>query len=81
MTRGVEGGSWDRIEETWTIPRYKIYQDALLKDPPVDFLIARFLGYKPPAHLVRDDTGSDTEKMDPIWMMQQLRANGGRMFG
>lgn len=46
MARGC--GTWDDILENWTLPRYYAMQDYWQEvAPPLDVLIAGFMGWKP----------------------------------
>jgi hypothetical protein len=43
-----EKGRWEDWEHDLTVPRLTAIQDGWLECPPVDLLVAAYLGYKPP---------------------------------
>lgn len=48
MAHGIEGGSWDRVERTMTLPRLRLLRKFWAKHPKTDWLAASYLKYKPP---------------------------------
>jgi hypothetical protein len=49
VVAGIEGGSWDAVERRTTIPRYRALQQHWRRHPRAEWLIAGYLGFKPPA--------------------------------
>lgn len=71
---GIEGGSWDGVAESITIPRYEALRKAWQALPPTASLLAAWIGYKPPPAEI-------DQSKNMLEMLGKLKAAGGVIRG
>ncbi|MES2055822.1 MAG: hypothetical protein V4564_07790 [Pseudomonadota bacterium] len=68
--------SWDEIEDTLTIDRWQAYEREWRECPPVDELVAHYLGYEKPVDIKQLQASGQI--MDAAAFAQWVKATGGR---
>ena len=76
----VTGWTWEYVGEHMTLPRLAALERYMKRHPPVNFLLASFLGHKPQAELVAPvdpETGEWTEETLQSFMRDFAIVGGG----